>query len=347
MEREARRLQQGCRSSRRTGRAQQHGRLPAGQFVTFSGHSSGRFFMIDIRYLGLSLIGVFLALAVGLSLGAGLGGPDRRDRAYETLRTEFDLLRQDVQKVREENDEARRRLAAADAALARLLPQLVRGRLADQRVAILLCGDVAEAPFWEELQRALTEAGAAVEARIRLPDDLKPVSGRLLSRIPPSWKQGGEGSPNRMAAGWVLRAAARQGYYGLAEELTAEMGGEFRGANLGPPTLFLLISTAPDELRAARVRAGSTPEGPLAAAAASAALRLVLAEPEDSRPGVIPVLRNQVPAAIDNIDTAAGQISAVLALAGVDGHYGSKSGAEQPLALPPDSTGQAGSFFGR
>jgi hypothetical protein len=34
--------------------------------------------MIDLRYMGLTLIAVFLALAVGMMTGSALGSPERQ-----------------------------------------------------------------------------------------------------------------------------------------------------------------------------------------------------------------------------------------------------------------------------
>lgn len=111
-------------------------------------------------------------------------------------------------------------------------------------------------------------------------------------------------------------------------------GGDFRGDTSKQPGPFLLITSAEDDLRAARVTADGSAEWAVIKAAELAGKRLVLAEPEGARPGVVAALQRAGISTVDNIDTAAGQISAVLALAGASGQFGSKSSADEPIALP-------------
>src|SRR5687767_1237367 len=115
--------------------------------------------MIDLRYMGLTLIAVFLALTIGLMTGSALGSPDKRDMVYEGLRGEFELLRGEIKRVQEENDAARRREDAAKQALRELLPLAVRNRLPGSVVGVVVCGGIDERPFWRALEDALEEAG--------------------------------------------------------------------------------------------------------------------------------------------------------------------------------------------
>src|SRR3712207_635107 len=106
--------------------------------------------MVDLRYLALTIMGIFLALAVGLMTGSALGNPDRQVAAYEGLRNQFELLRAENQRVQDENDAVRRRVSAQEQALRGLLPQAVRGRLAGSSVGVILCGRWDERGFWHE-----------------------------------------------------------------------------------------------------------------------------------------------------------------------------------------------------
>jgi len=302
--------------------------------------------MLDLRYLGLSLIGVFMALAVGLMLGTALAGPDRRDEAYQHLRAEFDLLRQDVQRVRDQSELTRRRLDAADRALQKYAPTLVEGRLAGQSVAVILSGGVNEGSFWDELERALRAGGASIDFVIRLPEELRPAPPDLAARAPVAWKLEHPPARRASAAAWAVRALGRSGYGGLAQDLLTRAGGEFRGDTSKQPDSFLLITSADDDLRAARITAEDSAERAIIKAAELAGKRLVLAEPEDARPGVVAALQGAKLSSVDNIDTAAGQISVVLALAGAGGRFGSKSSADEPIA-PPDGAHTFNQVFPR
>ncbi len=119
--------------------------------------------MIDFRYHIVSLISVFLALAVGIALGAG--------PLKETI---GDSLTGQVEALRVEKDELRAQLDDSDAALGRSQAwidsageRLLAGQLADRRVAVIVLGEVPD-----ELRNAvtgrLTQAGASVSAQVTL-----------------------------------------------------------------------------------------------------------------------------------------------------------------------------------
>ena len=119
--------------------------------------------MIDFRYHLVSLISVFLALAVGIILGAGpLQGAigDQLIDQVETLRTERNSLRESLGQAQGDLDEQLQFLQAAG-------PQLVAGSLDDTRVAVVDLDDVAgdvEQGVVDELEAA----GATVVASVVL-----------------------------------------------------------------------------------------------------------------------------------------------------------------------------------
>lgn len=89
--------------------------------------------MIDFRYHIVSLISVFLALAVGIILGAGpLQGAigDQLTGQVEQLRTERNELRDQL-------DEANVTLGNDSRYIEAAGPQLVAGSLQDRRVAVV------------------------------------------------------------------------------------------------------------------------------------------------------------------------------------------------------------------
>jgi hypothetical protein len=289
--------------------------------------------MVDLRYLGLTLIGVFLALAIGLMTGSALGSPDKRDLAYEGLREQMDLLREDVQRVREENDQSRRRLDAREQAARELLPLAVRDRLSGSRVGVVVCGPLDERAFWGELERALELAGAQIGPVLRIPDQLRSIPEDRRERLTQVW--GGDSLSREgarfEAAAWIIRAAAR-GYPGVRlGELARDLGIEMPEGGAGTLRRLLVLTALPDEERAAALAAGEGPEFAVLEAARSEGLRVVLAEPEETSQSAIPVLASRAFATVDNIDTAYGQIAAVRALAGAEGRFGSKPGATRAV----------------
>ncbi|WP_164545173.1 copper transporter [Antribacter gilvus] len=96
--------------------------------------------MIDFRYHLVSLISVFLALAVGIILGAGpLQGSigELAEEQVDQLRDERNAYRDQLESAQEQLDEDDRFVEAAGG-------QLLAGRLEGQRVAVLELGEVSD-----------------------------------------------------------------------------------------------------------------------------------------------------------------------------------------------------------
>ncbi|WP_435735728.1 copper transporter [Cellulosimicrobium sp. PMB13] len=121
--------------------------------------------MIDFRYHIVSLISVFLALAVGIILGAGpLQGAigDQLTGQVEQLRAERNELRDELDRANVTLDDDARYIEAAG-------PQLVAGSLQDRRVAVVDL-DGADGERDEQIGAQLEAAGASVVAQVRLTD---------------------------------------------------------------------------------------------------------------------------------------------------------------------------------
>src|SRR3954454_11716356 len=94
--------------------------------------------MLDFRYHALSLVAVFLALAIGIVLGVTIGDSLVSD-AQQSLQTG---LRANVEDARTEARQQREAGTARDRMLVQLVPGLVRGRLRNERVALVSGGEL-------------------------------------------------------------------------------------------------------------------------------------------------------------------------------------------------------------
>lgn len=119
--------------------------------------------MIDFRYHLVSLISVFLALAVGIVLGAGplrdtLG--DQLSGQVEQLRTEQDTLRGQVDELEASNDQLASFISGVG-------PQIVSGALAGQDVAVITDDDSTRGSV-SALGTLLEDAGAGTTSPVAL-----------------------------------------------------------------------------------------------------------------------------------------------------------------------------------
>src|SRR3954449_6342920 len=92
--------------------------------------------MLDFRYHALSLVAVFLALAIGIVLGVTIGDSLLSD-AEKSLRGN---LRANVVNAREDASKARGQVASRDRMLDQIYPALTSGRLSGDRVALVSWG---------------------------------------------------------------------------------------------------------------------------------------------------------------------------------------------------------------
>src|SRR5439155_22366113 len=92
--------------------------------------------MLDFRYHALSLVAVFLALAIGIVLGVTISDSLLSD-AERSLRSN---LRSNVVDARSDATKARSQLAARNRMLDQIYPGMVHDRLRGERVALISWG---------------------------------------------------------------------------------------------------------------------------------------------------------------------------------------------------------------
>ncbi len=122
--------------------------------------------MIDFRYHLVSIVSIFLALAVGIVLGAG----PLKGELGATLVDEVAGLRSDKAQLNEQLDAAQRGLEGRDAYLSAVTPSLVAGRLAGRSVAIVVLPGV-DSGLVESTASTLGVAGASVVSTTSLTED--------------------------------------------------------------------------------------------------------------------------------------------------------------------------------
>ncbi|HEX5334207.1 MAG TPA: copper transporter [Cellulomonas sp.] len=117
--------------------------------------------MIDFRYHIVSLISVFLALAVGIALGAG----PLKETIGDTLTGQVKVLRAEKDALRSSLDTSNAELSDANAYVAAAAPGLLAGALSDRRVAVVALGELSKDDE-AAIEAQLTAAGATVSARV-------------------------------------------------------------------------------------------------------------------------------------------------------------------------------------
>jgi len=121
--------------------------------------------VIDFRYHLVSIVSIFLALAVGIVLGAGPLKEDIGNR----LTQQTSALRAEKSQLRTELDAQKRGTAARDAFAAAVAPAIVKGQLTGKIVALVVAPG-ADADLVKNTTASLVTAGAKVGSTITLTD---------------------------------------------------------------------------------------------------------------------------------------------------------------------------------
>jgi hypothetical protein len=120
--------------------------------------------VIDFRYHLVSLIAVFLAVALGIVIGTtALNAP-----ILEDLEGEVAALAEDKRELETQTQELQAQLDTGDAFGAAVAPALVAGSLADRSVVLVATDEEVPAETVEELSTLIGQAGGSVAGTIRL-----------------------------------------------------------------------------------------------------------------------------------------------------------------------------------
>lgn len=129
--------------------------------------------MIDFRYHLVSLISVFIALAVGIVLGAGAVG----DTFSKSLAGQVEQLREEKDALRTESDTAATERDQLAGFITATGPGIVSGTIPGQRVGVITDSDATRSSQ-DAVQELLETAGAERGIEVRLRSTLWTEQGR-------------------------------------------------------------------------------------------------------------------------------------------------------------------------
>ena len=199
--------------------------------------------MIDFRYYLVSIVSIFLALAVGIVLGAGPLQQDIGARLTEQIKT----LRAEKTQLRTDLDTARRNAAARDTFSSAVAPAVLKGRLTGKTVALVVAPGV-DADLVKNATASLIAAGAKVGSTVTLSDvwaDPSKITLRNTVASPfatSATAPAAAGSPDQLAV-TVLTHAILAGTDHSTERITASASAALNGLAAGD-----LISVTPDHV---------------------------------------------------------------------------------------------------
>ena len=320
--------------------------------------------MIDFRYHLVSIIAVFLALAVGIVVGtAALNGP-----IVDSLKASNDRIIKDKRALEGSVRDLRTQVSRRDDFARAVAADVVGGELTGERV-LFVAGPGSSGDTIKQLEELVTVAGGTPAGILRLRDDLlDPAKSQLVEDVVAEVRPAGlelpeGGAPvDRAAVELAAALVHKGGIASLSEEAAAKVLGGFTAAELvqvdgptgsktpadatAPATMAVLVTggsagEALDEAGEQRQRSLLT----LSRALDTRSKGVVVAGPETAADtgGLLQALRgdgdlSERVSSVDAADTPYGQVVVVLALdeqaAGRSGRYGQGAGAQAGAPSP-------------
>ena len=280
--------------------------------------------MFDFRYHALSLAAVFIALVVGLLLGVAIGDKELVSSAQRDLRSS---LRADVRQADTERDQAKARLREQQQFADAAYPILTKDQLRGRRIGLVVLGNDDGVP--DLIRRALQPTGAdlALVAVVRENPDLSALADRARGRYADLAQDAsllddlGRRAGIQMVTGGRL---VRQVQTVLLQSLSGEFG--------GLDGVIVMRPSEPPKDRDTAKRFAELQDG-IARGLVQTGIKVVGVERRASDPSHIGWYRDRELSSVDNVDEQAGRAATVFVLAGAQGAYGRRDGAQE--LLPP------------
>ena len=291
--------------------------------------------MLDFRYHALSLVAVFLALAIGIVLGVTIGDSLLSD-AERSLRGD---LRANVTDARAEATKARGELSGRDRMLDQLYPQLVKTRLNGERVAIVSWGPLPDG-VETGVRDAIHQGGGRIDSVSTFDKPLTTLKNALgnddfglTTADDASLESLGRSVARSLTEGGDLTQTLR-------EQSPDDFAGRFRHADA---VVFYEAPKPNDGSDEAGVKErdddrARTIETAMVDELKKRTIAVAGVEQTSTDPSQIPRYKSLKLSTSDSVDKSGGRIALVFLLAGAEGNYGFKSSASKPLpdeALSP------------
>lgn len=281
--------------------------------------------MLDFRYHALSLVAVFLALGIGIVLGATLGD-QVVSQANRDVRSS---LRGDLIKARNDARDANAKVAERDRFDTAAFPYVASDKLRGSRVAIVSSGALPS-EVENSARNAIKDGGGTTDSVSEF--DAKPDLLAIGNKLGRRFQLLGTNPSQLRALGRRIGVGLATGN-GVARRLENAFPDNFTGDFKGADAVAF-YRTADERDTEAKTFESAVIEGLRASG-----VPVVGIERTATDPSQIPAYVKAGLSSVDNIDIPPGRVSLVLTLAGRRGNFGFKETAEAPL---PEAPGQGG-----
>jgi hypothetical protein len=283
------------------------------------------------RYHATSLIAVFLALAIGILIGAEFGG----DALTSTRKNLEHSLVGNLQDARSRADDLSGELGRTNEFADRVYPVLVRERLEGKRVAIVALGGLPS-DVTGAVEDALGPTGAKLVGVgvVREPVDLSGLAGDLaktrfadIRRNPDSLTALGVGVGRQLVRGGTLPEVVRGQIFSRAS------------GNFGALDGVIVVRQQPQDMGPVQRSTAGQLEAALLSGITATRTPAVGIETSSAEPSSISFFQSSDLSSVDDVELTAGKLALIFSMLGAEGSFGVKGSADRLL---PDLLTQGG-----
>jgi hypothetical protein len=275
------------------------------------------------RYHATSLIAVFIALAIGILIGATLGG----DILNNTRKDLEHSLTGNLEDARSRADQLAGELGRANEFGSSVYPVLVDNRLRGRRIGVVALGGLPS-----DVSGAIEEALGPTGARlvgvgvVREPVDLRSLAGDLsktrfadIARNPETQTAFGVGVGRQLVRGGTLLERVRSHLFSRAS------------GNFGALDGVIVVRDQPQDMGPVQRTTAARIESALADGITATRTPAVGVEDTTAEPSSVSYFQGNDLSSVDNVDLVAGRLATVFALLGAEGSFGVKGSADRLL----------------
>lgn len=275
------------------------------------------------RYHATSLIAVFLALAIGILIGAEFGG----DALTDTRKDLEHSLAGNLQDARSQADELSGELGRANEFAERVYPVLTRDKLDGRRFAIVAMGGLPGG-MTDAVEEALAPTGARLVGVgvVREPVDVNGLAGELektrfadLRTNPEALTALGTGLGRQLVIGGPLPEVVRGRLFSRASGTFGALDG------------VIVVRSQPPEMGPVQRARATQFETALLRGINGTRTAAVGIESSTTEPSSIGFFQGNDLSSVDSIDHTAGKLALVFAMLGAEGSFGVKGSADRLL----------------
>jgi hypothetical protein len=275
------------------------------------------------RYHAASLIAVFLALSIGILIGAQFGG----DALTNTRKDLEHSLVGNLQDARSRADELSAELNRSDEFSERVYPVLTRDRLSGRRFAIIALGGLPS-DITSDVEDALGPTGAKLVGVgvVREPVDINGLASDLaktrfadLRTNPDALTELGTGLGRQLALGGTLPEVVRG-------RLFSRASGTFGGLDG-----VIVVRDQPEDMGPVQRSRANQLESALMSGITATRVPGVGIEATTTEPSSVSFFQASDLSSVDDVDLTAGQLAMVFGMLGAEGSFGVKSSADRLL----------------